>query len=231
MNILLIGAPGSGKSTQAICLAQRFSIPRIAAGALFREAVAAESSMGQKVKSFLEAGMLVPDDLVTPLVLQRLKQSDCAAGVVLDGYPRTVPQAEALRQLPFGIDFLVEVDLDEDEIVRRLEGRRIHPGSGRLYHLQFHPPKVDGRDDLTGEPLVQRQDDREEAIRRRISLFRSETRPLLAYYERETTRDDEARPQRIRISGGGSPEDICHHIEEAIIGRRSGEQGLKEGNG
>lgn len=231
MTIFLLGPPGSGKSTQAMCLAERFGIPRIAAGDLLRVEIATGSPLGQKVKSFVEAGMLVPDDLVTAVVLQRLKQSDCTSGVVLDGYPRTVPQAEALRQVPFVIDFLVEIDLDEDEIVRRLEGRRIHPASGRTYHVRFHPPKVADRDDLTGEPLVHRQDDREEVIRRRVALFRSETRSVLAYYERGTIRDDGSKPLRIRISGEGLPETICQHIVEEIIGRLSARQRGKEGNG
>jgi adenylate kinase len=216
MNIVLMGPPGSGKSTQAACLADRLGIPQVAAGDLLRAELRAGSPLGQAAQPYLEAGDLVPDDLVSILVLHRLQQPDCATGMVFDGFPRTVPQAEALRQASIAIDYVVEITLDEEEIVQRLAGRWIHPASGRTYHVRFHPPKVANRDDLTGEPLVQRADDREAAIRRRLLLYRSETSSVLAYYAREAAGRNGAPPRHLMTSGEGRPNEICARILAAV---------------
>lgn len=184
MQIIMLGAPGAGKGTQAKLIAERYSIPVISTGDILREAIQKQSALGLKAKAIVESGHLVSDDIVIALVKERIHQADCKNGFLLDGFPRTVAQAEALAKLTH-IDFIIDIDVPEDEIVKRLTGRRVHPGSGRTYHLIYQPPKVDGKDDITGEDLVQRVDDSEETVRHRLSVYREQTSPLREYYKKQ----------------------------------------------
>lgn len=181
MNIILLGAPGAGKGTQATLIEERYHIPMISTGNILRAAIQAETPLGKKAKVLVESGELVPDDIVIGLVKERIAQPDCQNGFLLDGFPRTVAQAEALDALT-NIDCVVVIDVPEDDIVKRLTGRRIHPASGRVYHVLHNPPQVADKDDMTGEPLIQRADDSEETVRNRLSVYREQTSPLLKYY-------------------------------------------------
>lgn len=216
MRIVLLGPPGAGKGTQASFLAAARGIPQISTGDMLRAAMREQSALGRAARRYVEAGELVPDSLVTELVRERIAQPDCAAGFILDGFPRTVGQAEALAAAGIAIDFVIEIDLDEREILRRLSGRRVHPASGRVYHLEFNPPRVPGRDDVTGEPLVQRPDDREETIRRRIASYREMSRPLLAYYAERRASGDPRAPRTIRVDGRGTLEAVRERLFAAL---------------
>ena len=182
MRLILLGAPGAGKGTQATFLKERFGIPQISTGDMLRAAVKAGTPMGLEAKKIMDAGGLVSDDIIIGLVKDRLNEPDCADGYLFDGFPRTIPQADALKSAGVALDFVIEVDVPEEEIIERISGRRVHPGSGRVYHTRFNPPKVDGIDDVTGEPLVQRDDDLEETVRKRLTVYREQTRPLVEYY-------------------------------------------------
>ena len=182
MRILLLGLPGAGKGTQAQFLMAKYGIPQISTGDMLRAAIKAGTPLGIEAKSYMDRGALVPDQLVIELVKERVKQPDCANGFIIDGFPRTLPQAEALRDAGVDIDYVVEFEVDDDEILRRMSGRRVHPASGRTYHVDFNPPKVAGKDDVTGEPLVQRADDNEETVKARIETYHSQTKPLVDYY-------------------------------------------------
>jgi adenylate kinase len=202
MKLILLGPPGAGKGTQAKFICEKFGIPQISTGDMLRAAIKAGTPLGKQAKKVMDAGQLVSDDIIMGLVRERLKQPDCKRGYLFDGFPRTIPQAEAIAQEGVGIDHVLEIDVPDEEIITRMSGRRVHPGSGRVYHVNFNPPKEEGRDDLTGEPLVQREDDREDTVRKRLEVYRAQTRPLIDYYQRL------AGGKYRRISGRGSVEDV-----------------------
>jgi adenylate kinase len=202
MKLILLGPPGAGKGTQAKFICEKFGIPQISTGDMLRAAIKAGTPLGKQAKKVMDAGQLVSDDIIMGLVRERLKQPDCKRGYLFDGFPRTIPQAEAIAQEGVGIDRVLEIDVPDEEIITRMSGRRVHPGSGRVYHVKFNPPKEEGRDDLTGEPLVQREDDREDTVRKRLEVYRAQTRPLIDYYQRL------AGGKYRRISGRGSVEDV-----------------------
>ena len=202
MRLILLGGPGAGKGTQAGFITQRYGIPQISTGDMLRAAIKAGTPLGKKAKSVMDAGQLVSDELIIDLVKERLKKPDCKRGYLFDGFPRTIPQAEAMRAEGIAIDYVLEIDVPDADIVTRMSGRRVHPGSGRVYHVKFNPPKVEGKDDATGEPLVQREDDREDTVRKRLEVYRSQTRPLVDYYRKHA-------PQSYRrISGKGSVDEV-----------------------
>lgn len=216
MRILLLGLPGAGKGTQAHNLISKYGIPQIATGDMLRAAIKAGTPLGLEAKEYMDRGAFVPDHLVIELVKARVKQPDAAKGFVIDGFPRNIAQAEALREAGVDIDYVVEVDVDDAEILRRMSGRRVHPASGRSYHIEFNPPKAAGRDDVTGEPLVQRPDDNEETVRKRIKTYHSQTKPLVDYYRRWGESGDRHAPHYVRVRGLGSVGDIRDRIFAGI---------------
>jgi adenylate kinase len=212
MRLMLLGPPGAGKGTQAGFIKDRFGIPQIATGDMLRAAVKAGTPLGTEAKKVMDSGKLVSDDIILGLVRERLKQADCARGYLLDGFPRTIPQAEALRSSGVVLDYVVEIEVGENDIIRRMSGRRTHPASGRSYHVEFNPPKAAGKDDVTGEPLVQREDDREETVRKRLEVYRQQTRPLVDYYSKWAAQGDARAPRYVKISGVGPVEQIRDRI-------------------
>ena len=216
MQLILLGAPGAGKGTQAAYLTRKFSIPQISTGDMLRAAVKAGTRLGLEAKKFMDAGALVPDDVIIGLVEERIRQPDCANGFLFDGFPRTIPQAEALRHAGVDLDYVVEIDVDDAEIIRRLSGRRVHPGSGRTYHVQFHPPQVAGRDDVTGEDLVQRDDDKEETVKKRLEVYHAQTKHLVDYYSRLAAEGGDRAPKYRKIAGQGSVEEIRDRLCAAL---------------
>lgn len=220
MRILLLGLPGAGKGTQAQFLISKFGIPQISTGDMLRAAMKAGTPIGERAKSFMNQGLLVPDDLVIELVQERVKRADCANGFIMDGFPRTLRQAEALRSANIDIDYVVEIEVGDGEILRRMSGRRVHPASGRSYHVEFNPPKVEGKDDVTGEPLVQRADDNEETVKRRIVTYHAETKPLVNYYLKWAESKDPRAPAYVNIYGRGSVEHIRDKIFAALSAKR-----------
>ena len=190
MRIILLGAPGAGKGTQAQFLMQRFGIPQISTGDMLRAAVKSGSELGQQVKAVMDAGQLVSDELIIALVKDRVTHADCAKGFLLDGFPRTIPQADAMVANGIAIDSVVEIDVPDEVIVERMAGRRVHPGSGRTYHVRFNPPKVEGQDDETGEALVIRPDDEEATVRKRLAIYHEQTKPLISYYRKMAEQGD-----------------------------------------
>jgi adenylate kinase len=205
MRLILLGAPGAGKGTQAKFISEKFGIPQISTGDMLRAAVKAETALGLQAKQVMDAGGLVSDDIIIGLVKDRIAQSDCANGFLFDGFPRTIPQAQAMVSAQVVIDHVVEIAVDDEEIVARLSGRRVHPGSGRVYHVLFNRPKNEGLDDETGEPLVQRDDDTEETVRKRLEIYHDQTSPLIEFY-RDMKSD--VAPRYHRIEGVGSVEEI-----------------------
>jgi len=216
MRLILLGAPGAGKGTQAAFLKDRYGIPQISTGDMLRAAVKAGTPLGIEAKKVMDAGGLVSDDIIIGLVQDRLKEADCANGYLFDGFPRTIPQAEALRSAGVSLDFVVEVDVPEEEIIERMSGRRVHLASGRTYHLRFNPPKNAGVDDVTGEPLVQRDDDKEETVRKRLEVYRQQTRPLVDYYSQWAAEGDAKAPRYRKISGVGSVDEIKTRLFDAL---------------
>jgi adenylate kinase len=216
MRILLLGLPGAGKGTQAQFLIERYKIPQISTGDMLRAAMKANSPLGNEVRGYMDRGALVPDQVVIELVKERIKAPDCATGFIMDGFPRTLPQAEALRQAGIDINFVIEIEVGDGEILRRMSGRRVHPPSGRSYHIEFKPPRVPGKDDLTGEPLVQRSDDNEETVKRRIQTYHDQTKPLINYYLSWAASGDTRAPHYINIYGRGTVEHIRDKIVAAI---------------
>ena len=208
VRLILIGPPGAGKGTQANFITWRYGIPQISTGDMLRAAIKAGTPLGLAAKKVMDSGNLVSDDIVIALVKERLKKADCQRGYLFDGFPRTIPQAEAMREAGVALDFVLEIDVPDDEIVARMSGRRVHPGSGRTYHVKFNPPKISGKDDLTGEPLVQRGDDTEETVRNRLRVYHSQTQPLIAYYLKWAAEGDPQAPRHRRISGTGDVEEI-----------------------
>ena len=216
MRILLLGLPGSGKGTQAQFLIQRFKIPQISTGDMLRAAMKSNSALGNEARSYMDSGALVPDPLVISLVKERVKAADCASGFIMDGFPRTLPQAEALREANIDIDVVVNIEVADAEILKRMSGRRVHPGSGRSYHVNFNPPRVAGKDDITGEPLVQRADDNEATVRERIATYHAMTKPLINYYVNWGASGEPRAPQYALIQGTGSVEQIRDAIFAAV---------------
>jgi adenylate kinase len=219
MRIILLGMPGAGKGTQSRFLIEKYGIPQISTGDMLRAEIKAGTALGREARQYMDRGELVPDQLVIELVRKRVRQPDCARGFIIDGFPRTVAQAEALRDAGIEIDFVVEIEVDDDEILRRMTGRRVHPGSGRTYHVEFNPPRVPGKDDITGEPLIQRPDDNTETVRRRIATYHSLTKPLIAYYMKQRERGDPRAPLYVNIYGKGSIEHIRDKLVAALSSR------------
>jgi adenylate kinase len=211
-----LGAPGAGKGTQATFICQKYGIPQISTGDMLRAAVKAGTPLGLQAKSVMDSGGLVSDDLIINLVKERIAQSDCAKGFLFDGFPRTIPQAEAMKAAGVKLDYVLEIDVPFDAIVERMSGRRSHPASGRTYHVKFNPPKVQGQDDVTGEPLVQRPDDQEETVLKRLEVYSAQTRPLVDYYANWAKADAFSAPQYRAISGTGSVESITERAFAAL---------------
>ncbi len=214
MRVILLGAPGAGKGTQARFITEKFGIPQISTGDMLRAAVKAGSPLGLKVKGVMDSGGLVSDEIIIALIQERLTQPDCAKGFLFDGFPRTIPQAEALRQAGVAIDHVLEIAVDDEEIVSRLSGRWVHPNSGRVYHSIHNPPKVAGVDDETGEALIQREDDKEETIRKRLSIYHSQTQPLVDFYSELAA--SEGTPKYSRVEGVGSVDEITGKVLAAL---------------
>lgn len=216
MRLILLGPPGAGKGTQAAFIKERFGIPQIATGDMLRAAVKAGTPLGVAAKKVMDEGKLVSDEIIIGMVKERLKQPDCRNGYLFDGFPRTIPQAEAMRASGVGLDYVIEIDVGEDEIIQRMSGRRVHPASGRNYHVVFNPPKVAGKDDLTGEPLVQRDEDCEETVKKRLQVYRQQTRPLVEYCSKWAAQGDPRAPKYRKISGVGSVEQIRERVFAAV---------------
>ena len=216
MRLILLGGPGAGKGTQALRLMEHFHIPQISTGDMLRAAIAAGSSLGLSAKKIMDSGQLVSDDIIIGLVKERLKQEDCRNGFLLDGFPRTLVQAEALKMAHIDIDYVVELAVDDEEIVKRISGRRIHPASGRVYHVAYHPPQQEGLDDVTAEPLICRDDDREEIIRKRLEVYHHQTEPLIDYYEQWAASSDPPAPDFCRVLGQDTEAVIYQRILSAI---------------
>jgi adenylate kinase len=208
MRLILLGPPGAGKGTQAQFITERFGIPQISTGDMLRAAIKAGTPLGLAARKVMDAGQLVSDDIVIALVKERLAQPDCAAGYLFDGFPRTLPQVEAMRAAGVGLDYVLEIDVPDEEIIARMGGRRVHLASGRTYHVKFNPPKVEDRDDVTGEPLIQRDDDRTETVRKRLEVYHAQTRALVDYFGRWAATGDPKAPKYRRISGVGSVDEI-----------------------
>jgi adenylate kinase len=216
MRLILLGAPGAGKGTQATFICQKYGIPQISTGDMLRAAVKAGTPLGIEAKKVMDAGGLVSDELIINLVKERIAQSDCANGFLFDGFPRTLPQADAMKAAGVKIDYVLEIDVPFEAIVERMSGRRSHSASGRTYHVKYNPPKVEGQDDVTGEPLVQRPDDKEETVLKRLEVYSAQTRPLVAYYSSWAEAEPEAAPKYRAISGMGSVDDITARAFEAL---------------
>ena len=215
MRVILLGAPGAGKGTQAGFITKEFGIPQISTGDMLRAAVKAGSPLGLKVKNVMETGGLVSDDIIIDLIKERIQQDDCAKGFLFDGFPRTIPQAEALRDAGVGIDHVVEIAVEDEEIIKRMSGRRTHAASGRTYHVLYNPPKVEGKDDLTGEDLVQRDDDKEETVRHRLEVYHSQTKPLVEVYQQMSAANN-GTPRYSAIAGVGSVDEITAKVMAAL---------------
>ena len=218
MKLILLGAPGAGKGTQATFICQKYGIPQISTGDMLRAAVKAGSPLGIEAKKVMDAGGLVSDDLIINLVKERITQTDCAEGFLFDGFPRTIPQADAMKAAGVMLDYVLEIDVPFDAIVERMSGRRSHAASGRTYHVTFNPPKVAGVDDVTGEALIQREDDKEETVKKRLDVYSAQTRPLVDYYSNWAKGEPAAAPKYRAISGTGSVDDIKNRAFEALAG-------------
>jgi adenylate kinase len=213
MRLILLGAPGAGKGTQAQYICEKFGIPQISTGDMLRAAIKNETELGLQVKDVMASGGLVSDEIIIALVKERITEADCAKGFLFDGFPRTIPQAEAMVEAGVELDFVVEIDVADDEIIKRMSGRRVHPASGRTYHVIYNPPKVVGKDDETGEDLVQREDDAEETVKKRLAVYHEQTAPLVGFYQGLTT--DNA-PKYVNIPGVGSVDDIKNAVFAAL---------------
>ena len=216
MRLILLGAPGAGKGTQATFICQKFGIPQISTGDMLRAAVKAGTPLGLQADAVMKSGGLVSDDLIIDLVKERIAQPDCAKGFLFDGFPRTIPQADAMKAAGVALDYVVEIDVPFDAIIERMSGRRSHPASGRTYHVKFNPPTVDGVDDVTGEPLVQRPDDQEETVKKRLDVYSAQTRPLVAYYSQWAQQEHQSAPKYRAISGMGDVEAITARVMDAL---------------
>jgi adenylate kinase len=215
MRIILLGPPGAGKGTQAKRIEKTYHIPQISTGDMLLTAVSAKSELGLQVKKIMESGALVPDDIMIALVKERIAEADCAQGFLLDGFPRTYPQAEALDRSGIKIDFVININVDDESIIDRMSGRLLHPASGRIYHVQYHPPKIPGKDDVTGEPLIHRKDDEEQTVRKRLKIYHEQTSPLIKYYQTLKQNRPDA-PTYVPISGIGEEDEVWKRIEDII---------------
>ena len=216
MRLILLGPPGAGKGTQARFICEKFGIPQISTGGMLRAAIEAGTPLGLEARKVIDEGRLVSDDTVVELVSERLRGDDCRAGYLFDGFPRTIPQAEAIESAGVALDVVLEIDVDDDEIVERMSGRRVHLASGRPYHVKYKPPKVEGKDDVTGEPLVQRDDDRRETVQKRLEVYRAQTRPLIDHYARWAASGDPAAPKLRKVAGVGSVDAIRRAVFAAL---------------
>lgn len=216
MRLILLGPPGAGKGTQAAFITEKFGIPQISTGDMLRAAVKAQTPLGIEAKKVMDAGGLVSDEIIIGLVRDRLQQPDCQNGYLFDGFPRTIPQADALKQANVALDYVVEIVVPEENIIERMSGRRVHPASGRSYHVKFNPPKTPDTDDITGDPLVQRDDDKEETVRHRLNVYRDQTSPLVDYYSRWAESGDPQAPAYRQLSGLGSVEEIRERVFKAL---------------
>ncbi len=216
MRIILLGAPGAGKGTQATFIKEHFNIPQISTGDMLRAAVKAGTPLGLEAKGHMDSGGLVPDAVIIGLVSERIKEADCANGFLFDGFPRTIPQADAMKNAGVMIDYVVEIDVPDSAIVERMSGRRSHPASGRTYHVKFNPPKVADKDDVTGEDLVQRDDDKEEVVNNRLSVYHSQTKPLVDYYANWAASGTAGAPKHVKVNGLGDMNAICDNIFAAL---------------
>ena len=216
MRLILLGGPGAGKGTQANYIKERYAIPQISTGDMLRAAVKAGTDLGKEAKKFMDSGGLVPDEVIIGLVKERIQEADCQKGFLFDGFPRTIPQADAMKTAGVPIDAVVEIDVPDAEIIKRMSGRRVHLPSGRTYHVTFNPPKVEGKDDATGEPLIQRDDDKEETVRHRLQVYHDQTEPLVNYYRQWEAGGQAGAPKYIRIEGVGKVDQIRDQIFKAL---------------
>ena len=216
MNLILLGAPGAGKGTQAAFITEKYGIPQISTGDMLRAAVKAGTPLGLEAKKVMDAGQLVSDEIILGLIKERLKQPDCAKGFLFDGFPRTIPQAEALRTQGVDLDYVMEIDVPDEEIIKRMSGRRVHTASGRTYHVVFNPPKVAGKDDVTGEDLIQREDDKEETVKKRLEVYHSQTKPLVEFYSKWAAANDAKAPKYRKIAGVGALDAIKSALFAAL---------------
>ncbi len=216
MRLILLGGPGAGKGTQANFIKEKFGIPQISTGDMLRQAVKDGTELGKEAKKYMDSGQLVPDDVIIGLVKERIKEPDCEKGFLFDGFPRTIPQAEAMKEAGVKIDYVVEIAVPDEEIIKRMSGRRVHLPSGRTYHIIYNPPKVEGKDDVTGEPLVQREDDKEETVKKRLEVYHAQTEPLVEFYKKWEESGDPNAPKYIRIDGVGTVDEIKERIFKAL---------------
>jgi adenylate kinase len=216
MRLILLGGPGAGKGTQANFIKNKYQIPQISTGDMLRAAIKAGSDLGKKAKGYMDSGGLVPDEVIIGLVKERIKEADCQKGFLFDGFPRTIPQADAMKEAGVALDAVVDINVPDEEIIKRMSGRRVHLASGRTYHITFNPPKEDGKDDVTGEALIQRDDDQEETVRNRLDVYHAQTEPLIDYYKNWESSGESAAPKYIRIEGVGKVEEIRDQIYSVL---------------
>ena len=216
MRVILLGGPGAGKGTQANYIKEKYQIPQISTGDMLRAAVKAGTELGKKAKEYMDSGALVPDGVIIGLVKERIEEPDCAKGFLFDGFPRTIPQADAMKEAGVSIDAVVDIDVPDEEIIKRMSGRRAHLASGRTYHIIYNPPKHEGKDDITGEPLVQRDDDKEETVRKRLEVYHAQTEPLIEYYKNWQSSGEPGAPKYLRIEGVGKVEEIRAQVFAAL---------------
>lgn len=216
MRLILLGGPGAGKGTQANLIKEKYNIPQISTGDMLRAAVKAGTELGKKAKVLMDAGALVSDEVIIGLVKERIQEADCAKGFLFDGFPRTIPQADAMKAAGVPIEAVVDIDVPDEEIVKRMSGRRAHLASGRTYHVIYNPPKVEGKDDVTGEPLVQRDDDKEETVKKRLQVYHDQTEPLIGYYKNWESSGDPKAPKYVRVKGVGKVDEITAQIFTAL---------------
>jgi adenylate kinase len=216
MRLILLGGPGAGKGTQANYIKEKYQIPQISTGDMLRAAVKAGTDLGLKAKEYMDSGGLVPDEVIIGLVKERIEEADCAKGFLFDGFPRTIPQADAMKEAGVAIDAVVEIDVPDEEIIKRMSGRRAHLASGRTYHIIYNPPKAEGKDDVTGEPLVQRDDDKEEVVKKRLDVYHAQTEPLVEYYKKWAATGEAGAPKHLPIEGVGKVEEIRDQIYAAL---------------
>ncbi|MBW1941730.1 MAG: adenylate kinase [Deltaproteobacteria bacterium] len=216
MRLILLGGPGAGKGTQANYIKEKYEIPQISTGDMLRAAVKAGTDMGKEAKKFMDSGGLVPDEVIIGLVKERIEESDCAKGFLFDGFPRTIPQADAMKEAGVPIDAVVDIEVPDEEIIKRMSGRRVHLASGRTYNVVFNPPREEGKDDVTGEPLIQRDDDQEDTVKKRLEVYHEQTEPLIDYYKKWESSGESAAPTYIGITGVGKVKEIRDQIYSAL---------------